>query len=326
MKHAIKEGKQVGVIYHVCVPKSFIYNIKNDAITPGSFSNVRDGGEESISFTRNDKYIVDTVRHEFMGFQIVLDGDKISERYSVEPFADYDHGYTGKDSEAESVIFGRPLKDLHEYIIGINVLINERKADNSFDDRKLFALSLDYCYATCKKLNVPCNVIKYETYPIPSAVPDTLNGLINYYNVLCNYKGGQIALALKQFKNDIWKFSKPDNSVYALFYSPKVHGFIKTNPAMLLSAIAAVKSSYPVETKEAVFSAKAEDYDFSTANKRYSLDHIKNLLNDPEYSLRRIEADISMELLSFSSPRLKASFIDREGNREDYVICFNPII
>lgn len=98
------EGKQVGTLYHVCTLKSlFKYILPKDELkSSGQHVNWLYGGNDVVSFTRDRFYIVSTDNTDDTVFiQLVIDGDKLSERYKIGPYNDSvfdkDYGWVGDE-------------------------------------------------------------------------------------------------------------------------------------------------------------------------------------------------------------------------------------
>ena len=144
------EAKQVGILYHFTkisqLPKILNTN------TIGRNTNGR------VSFTR-DKYFM---KHQRIGIGIkdaclVIDGDKLSHRYKLEPydyfggdepgsneipFDDYEHtSHKGTyDEQAERTI--KPINDIKNYIIKIKLL--KRSLDAYENNIGAFSFSINH--------------------------------------------------------------------------------------------------------------------------------------------------------------------------------------
>ena len=119
-KYYIKEGKQVGSLYHVCTLDAFSLKIipKDRLEASGDFTNDLLNTNQAISFTRDSSFVVSTPRvlNADILFQIVVDGDKLSDRYKITPYQDVK--FTFNDSrrrEREEVVIG-PIKNFKSYI------------------------------------------------------------------------------------------------------------------------------------------------------------------------------------------------------------------
>ena len=122
LEKQIYESKQVGDLYHICTPDSYIkYIYPNDQLSAsGKYTNYLYKGNDYISFTR-DKYFVvatETIKNSAILFQLVIDGDKLSDNYKVRPYNDFaftNYNYNPKLLEKEEVVKG-PIKNISNYI------------------------------------------------------------------------------------------------------------------------------------------------------------------------------------------------------------------
>ena len=91
-KLMFNERKSVGTLYHICDAKAFIkYVLPKDQLkASGNYDNYLYGGNKWISFSRNKNY---TLAHDLSDLsgvfvRLVLDGDKLSDKYKVRPYND----------------------------------------------------------------------------------------------------------------------------------------------------------------------------------------------------------------------------------------------
>ena len=116
------ESKQVGTIYHVCNLDSLKHIRKTNTIeSSGKWYNALHHGSEWISFTR-DQYFIPTdglyyLTSQNILFQIVVDGNKLSENYKVGPYNDwyFQDDDTPAYREMEEAVKG-PIKNASKYI------------------------------------------------------------------------------------------------------------------------------------------------------------------------------------------------------------------
>ena len=116
------EAKQVGTIYHVCNLDSFNHILKTNTIeSSGKWYNHLYHGDEFVSFTRNQYFIpndgLSNITEQNILFQIVVDGNKLSENYRVGPYNDLPcQGYDIiANREMEEAVKG-PIKNASKYI------------------------------------------------------------------------------------------------------------------------------------------------------------------------------------------------------------------
>ncbi len=114
----IQEGKQVGILYHFTDTDSLVDIIKSDTIEAHEINEygLEDHGKY-VSFSRNKNFANETT---FFKFQccIVIDGDRLSNRYHIEP-----HYWEWQNPEITEDQFEEQVKgdinNLDEYIIKI---------------------------------------------------------------------------------------------------------------------------------------------------------------------------------------------------------------
>ena len=128
LEKQLYEAKQVGTLYHVCTPDAYLkYIYPNDQLSAsGKYMNFLYKDNNYVSFTR-DKYFVvqtDTIKSSAILFQLVIDGDLLSENYKVRPYNDFVYSQYGtyypyddnpKLREKEEVVKG-PIKNISNYI------------------------------------------------------------------------------------------------------------------------------------------------------------------------------------------------------------------
>ena len=116
------EAKQVGTLYHICNLSSLNHILKTDTIeSSGKWNNDLYNGDEFVSFTRSQYFIpTDGLFHlisQNILFQIVVDGNKLSENYKIGPYNDW--YFQGDDNpkyrEMEESVKG-PIKNASKYI------------------------------------------------------------------------------------------------------------------------------------------------------------------------------------------------------------------
>ena len=116
------EAKQVGTLYHICNLSSLNHILKTDTIkSSGKWNNDLYNGDEWVSFTRSQYFIpTDGLFHlisQNILFQIVVDGNKLSENYKIGQYNDW--YFQGDDNpkyrEMEESVKG-PIKNASKYI------------------------------------------------------------------------------------------------------------------------------------------------------------------------------------------------------------------
>lgn len=131
----LMEAKQRGNLYHY----TKIYYL-NNIIRSGELQGRKiTTGKEEISLTRNKNFHKSSRSIMGVGTRIVLDGDKLSEKYKIRPYNDSQFSKKGKtyssgreipDSfESEEVVMG-PIKDIDEYVISYDVFIPQSEEES----------------------------------------------------------------------------------------------------------------------------------------------------------------------------------------------------
>lgn len=107
------EVKQVGVLYHSTTYENLLQILKDDMLLKGNHN--------YISFTRNKINVKSS-----LPCQIIVDGDKLSNSYKVEPFDYFKGRYNdySTDEQEERVLI-RMIKNLHKYVIKVIINYNE---------------------------------------------------------------------------------------------------------------------------------------------------------------------------------------------------------
>lgn len=127
----LNEARQVGTLYYFGPYRRLNRLIDNNFILS---SNI----QPFVSFTRNKAMISDTITSET---RIAIDGDKLSQKYKIAPFAQTAAGYgRGSADEAEERIDLKKYPkgiDISKAIIGIEVK-NPLSVNSEFDDEESF--------------------------------------------------------------------------------------------------------------------------------------------------------------------------------------------
>lgn len=168
LRENLNEAKQVGDIYHFTSYENMISIIDSDFKLKSSR---KDGDTESyISFTRNRNMTSPTI---YRDVRITVDGDALSNKYKIEPFADVKAGF-GRKSKDESEERINVIKigdevDIKKYIKQIDILDpsmlkeneDEYAADDMEDAPGPSFLSQFYSLVDhLKKKNIKYNIVK----------------------------------------------------------------------------------------------------------------------------------------------------------------------
>jgi len=109
-KEYIKERKQVGKLYHFTNP----FNL-NHIINDGYLDTQSGRGYNYISFTRNKDFNKSSAWWE-QTVRFTLDGDKLSDKYKIEPYHDPDLAHGSNEMEeriiAKKVVIKNAIKEI----------------------------------------------------------------------------------------------------------------------------------------------------------------------------------------------------------------------
>lgn len=127
----LKEAKQVGILYYFGPYRRLNRLVNNNFILSSTV-------QPFVSFTRNKLMTSDTLTNQTM---IIIDGDKLSEKYSISPFAHTAAGYgrMSKDEAEERIDLKKYPKgiDISKAIKGIEIR-NPLAVSSEFDDEESF--------------------------------------------------------------------------------------------------------------------------------------------------------------------------------------------
>ena len=148
------EAKQVGILYHFTNYNSLEKIIKDNFILSiqKSFSNLE--ANPYISFTRNKNIQSASVPDQI---RIMIDGNKLSERYKIEPYADYDQGYGrgfNKYEDEDRIDESEERIDASKYGGKVDILKCVLQVDlkNSLPSLKIADNPLTIAYNNCIEL------------------------------------------------------------------------------------------------------------------------------------------------------------------------------
>ena len=188
--HEIFEAKQVGTIYHYTGIKGAFGILGGGHINSSPADRPRDAKHEwnSISFTRNKNFTKASfgsgrkprligVRNPNVRF--TFDGDKISNKYKVEPFSGGGKMQKGKDQyEAEERIlmnrrFELPLKP---YATSVDILFDFVE-DNREDEKMQLWIVVNRIIQLANKIDLDVNWVADIGNPVPISKVKTLFGM-----------------------------------------------------------------------------------------------------------------------------------------------------
>ena len=129
LKDLLKEAKQVGPLYHFTSFES-LKNILTKNMIIGSYGN-QDIKGRYISTTRDKNFYKSepNLGAEVLQAALVLDGDKLSNKYKIRPYAYEPYrelDRSGAESEELIMLPGRDLGNVKSYLLGVILLRNNK--------------------------------------------------------------------------------------------------------------------------------------------------------------------------------------------------------
>ena len=164
LKEFLEEGKQVGPLYHFTNYDSAIGIVNKDfklkvALTPKEVSiDQLPDYAKYISFTRNKNLDSPTISREV---RFTIDGNALSNRYRVEPYADIKAGFgrarPGKDEAEERVNVAKRegFVDIAPFLVSIDIVKPRDLKADSLDSEAFFELIQDL-----EEKQIPYRVVK----------------------------------------------------------------------------------------------------------------------------------------------------------------------
>jgi len=171
----LKEGKQVGILYHYTTYSAAVKILKDGKLKSNPDGHNRGTLEDpiySISFTRDktfhqsDRYLQNPLHCRF-----VFNGNKMSDRIKIEPYAQSDFKKGTVDFEAEETIQSKkPIEvPIQNYLIRVDILITLKepeKYDYSADWDDYGKEYIEF-FKIAKQKNIEVNMLDTNGKPIP---------------------------------------------------------------------------------------------------------------------------------------------------------------
>ena len=153
----LSEAKQVGVLYYFGPYRRLARLVENDFVLTSTI-------QPYVSFTRNKSMTSDTIASEF---RIKIDGDKLSNKYKISPFAHTSAGYgrTSKDEAEERIDLSKYPDgvDISNCILGMDIKNPLDAGNDEFDDEEAFEppsmLAYDQLIKALKSKNIDFNIV-----------------------------------------------------------------------------------------------------------------------------------------------------------------------
>lgn len=306
------ESKQVGILYHVCDAESMLYNLKHNSITPGSSSNMRkvkgrkDGRkvEYAVSFTRNKDYFVDTVDSAVF-FQIVLDGDTLSDSYKISPYAADDYRDPGSFESEEVIYFGpnEGVTNLTDYIIKVNVIVDSVSVLSNLSSGSLAKL-LDALYECVKRIPKVELVVKdkFNTLSVKK-----IHSFINLVLILFNYRNIIDTADLRSFLSTCGKVSGGALREFRITVNMETEYDYQTYFDFFSTAINTVDEVYRNNAKYYLNHLESNRRVVSS-DTSVIVRNIMKYVDDDEYYLMYILVSLGKDISQWSKPSLELVF------------------
>lgn len=127
------EGKQVGILYHYTSIPRLLSILKDNKLK------ITSSGRPYVSFTR-DKNFHKSSRFGLggnMDVRLVVDGNKLSQKYKITPYQYHFQDYDFKQDEAEEIV-DKNIENIKSYLIQIDCFINEADFNNKVNHERGF--------------------------------------------------------------------------------------------------------------------------------------------------------------------------------------------
>lgn len=179
----LKEAKQVGVLYHYTTYTAAVTILKEGKLKSnleGPNRGTLDAPTYSISFTR-DKTFHESDRHlqKPLHCRFVFDGDKMSDRFKIQPYAqtnDFKKGTASFEAE-ETIQSNKPIViPIQNYLIRIDVLVTLKEPEKYDYNIDWDYYGKDYIefFKIAKQKNIEINMVDKNSNPIPLKLKQTL--------------------------------------------------------------------------------------------------------------------------------------------------------
>lgn len=323
----INESKQVGVLYHVCDAESMLYNLKHNSITPGSSSNMRkvkgrrDGRkvEYAVSFTRNKDYFVDTVDSPVF-FQIVLDGDTLSDSYKISPYAADDYRDPNSFENEEVIYFGpsEGVTNLTDYIIKVNVIVDSVAVLSNLSSGSLAKL-LDALYECVKRIPKVELVVKdkFDTLSVKK-----IHSFINLVLILFNYRNIIDTADLRSFLSTCGKVSGGALREFRITVNMETDYNYQTYFDFFSTAINTIDEVYRNNAKYYLNHLESS-HRVVSSDANVIVRNIMKYVDDDEYYLMYILVSLGKDISQWSKPSLELVF-EHNDKMESVILNARP--
>ena len=174
LKDILLEAKQVGTLYHYTSYNNAIDILKSGKLKSdvGGALGSLDDPFYSVSFTRDKNFHKVARNLTNVGNNIpcrfTFDGDKMSNTYAFNPYAQKGFEKDKKRYESEERIVSKKVFDvpLDKYVVSFDIII-EYKDQKEWTNNKMYYLDMKDCIELCKEKNIKINTIDGNGDPVP---------------------------------------------------------------------------------------------------------------------------------------------------------------
>ena len=197
----LDESKQVGTIYHYTTFEAGLKILQSNQLKSGEAADsTKTNPVFAISFTRDkrfhDNHVVGFEESSFGNtpqVRFTIDGDKLSNRFSVQPYSQggvFDKGKKSFEAE-ERVISNKPFTiPLSDYLISVDVLLEYKKPNKNSNwmdeiNYEMYSPVRAKIIQFVQSKNLPINLIVNKNGdPWPDKIkPKLINKILNWFSI-----------------------------------------------------------------------------------------------------------------------------------------------
>jgi hypothetical protein len=236
----IDESKQVGTIYHYTTFEAGLKILQSNQLKSGEAADsTKQTPVFAISFTRDkrfhDNHVVGFDESSFGNtpqLRFTIDGNKLSNRFSVQPYSQggvFDKGKKSFEAE-ERVISNKPFTiPLSDYLISVDVLLEYKKPNKNSDwmdeiNYEMYSPVRAKIIKFVQSKNLPINLIVNKNGdPWPDKIkPKLINKILNWFTIKetddpQSGKAAPYGSGYSKVKEDIHSILREDESLHKWF-------------------------------------------------------------------------------------------------------------
>ena len=200
IQSVLKQAKQVGILYHYTPIYKLFQILKSNKLQThkwryrGSqwdkyqYNNSPDT-KEVVCFTRNKNFHNSADLGTTVTSRLVIDGNKLSNKYKIRPMRDVSHlGYTKNISDESQQSCFRDIENLKEYIIRVDIDYHASlfAIYNEYMRRRYFTFETNY--KLCKYLLMRV-IRRLERNQIPYQYVKLIGNNVTFSHSIMSYRG-----------------------------------------------------------------------------------------------------------------------------------------